>query len=393
MEIRSIKLRLMRLAKKFSRKNIIKTVGISKIRKIKNVKDATKAYFKINDELDMYLYKKTRIQKKRAYIFNYLAQGLKNGQSVRALLESINIGLKSKDPNMNRILSTVLDLMEVEGYSDMEAMYKAGLITKIEFNAINNMSKSEPYKSYEFIINRTKNEANLKWGVVMLILPIVMVLVGFIIFQPELKAFTEELLSPVNNISTKQIEVPEYFESRSLFIYLLLGVFGLVGIFAYIINHLKENNVRLLFKVFRIYEREFIINNLAVFLSLLRAGAAPIEAIKVLSEDGNEKVTKKIFKEIEENQEQGLLKINEVFSKYDIDEATVAYVRSGEDNNDLERSLTIVLEYNQEKYEKLIKVLSRVLPMIGEFAMAIALLKPLIDIINVTTIGTMGFEI
>lgn len=352
-----------------------------------------KKLLNINNSINMYLYKKLKLNKKRIFIFNYLEQGLKNGSSIKTLLDSISISLYKSDKYMYDIILDVLDSMEKNGYSDTESLYRAGLISHSELNAISGISESEPHKAYEFIINKNKNESNLKWGVGMLVAPVIIVLIGFIIFQPELKSLTEELLSPVNNISTKKIEIPAYFESRDVFVYALLGVLSLIGLFSFIINLLKKYKIKYLFKVLKIYEREFVINSISIFQSLIKSGHSPIKAINILSSDDNDTVTKTIFKDIKFNQDHGLMNINEVLSKYNIDEATIAYIRSGEDNNDLEKSLSIVLDYNQLKYEALTKILVKVLPLIGEIIMTLVLLKPLIDIINVTTIGAMNFEV
>lgn len=352
-----------------------------------------KKILEINNNINMYLYKKVKLNRRRIFLFNYLEQGLKNGSSFKGLLDSIAISLYKTDIYMYNIILDVLDSMEKMGHTDTESLYKAGLINKTELNAISGISESEPYKAYEFIINKNKNESNLKWGVGMLVAPVLIVLIGFIIFQPELKSFTKELLEPINNISTKEIEIPAYFESRDVFVYWLAFTCFIIGSFALLINLLKKYKINYLFKFFKIYEREFILNNISIFLSLIKSGYSPIKAINILADEEGEIVTRVIFKDIKYNQENGLLSINEVLSKYNIDEATVAYIRSGEDNNDLEKALSIVLDYNKLKYENLTKILVKVLPLIGEIIMTIALLKPLIDIINVTTIGTMAFEV
>jgi type II secretory pathway component PulF len=346
----------------------------------------------IKEKVDRFIYKSLFLKRNRLYIFNYIAQGLKNGSSFKELIESISIGMK-KNKYLYDTLTEILEEMETNGLSDMEAMYKVGFITEIELNSISGISKSEPYKAYEFIIKRSKSQSNLKWGVGMLFTPVILVLIGYIIFQPELKALTEELLAPINNLSTKAIEIPQYFNDRSTFIGYLGLVIGIMLILWGWIEYLKRYNQALLFKIFKIYEREFVINNFAVFLSLLKSGTSPIRAIEILSDNKNDILTKKIFENIKKEQEIGRKNLNEVFDDYGMDKATIAYIRSGEDNNALTKSIETALLYNEEKYDKLTKVLTKILPLTGEIIMTIAILIPLIDIINVTTIGTMKFEI
>lgn len=156
----------------------------------------------IKEKIDKFIYKNIFLKRNRLYIFNYIAQGLKNGSSFKELIESISVGMK-KNKYLYNTLIEIIEEMEINGLSDMEAMYKVGFITEIELNSISGISKSEPYKAYEFIIKRSKSQSNLKWGVGMLFTPVILVLIGYIIFQPELKELTEELLAPINNLSTK----------------------------------------------------------------------------------------------------------------------------------------------------------------------------------------------
>lgn len=356
-------------------------------------KNNLKKIIDFKNKMDYLIYKKMLLRKNRIYIFNYIAQGLKNGSSFKELVISISYGLKEKNVYLYNSLSLILREMEDNGLSDMEAMYKIGFIDEIELRSISGISKSEPYKAYEFIINRATNQNNLKWGVGMLCFPVIIVLIGYIIFQPELKALTEELLAPINSLSTKKIAIPGYFNDRSTFVGYLFLVIFLIASFGGFITYLKKHNQKWLFKLFRIYEREFVINNFAVFLSLIKSGTSPIKAIEILADNKTDILSKTIFGEIAENQHQGLKSINQVFADYDMDQATVAYIRSGEDNNALLKSLETTLSYNEEKYEKLTKILVKILPLIGEIIMTIAILIPLIDIINVTTVGTLRFEI
>ena len=350
-----------------------------------------KSVNKFSEKIDRFIYKHFFLRKKRAFVFNYVSQGLRNGSAFKELILSLTNQMNDKF--LYASLMKTLDEIEKNGLSEIEAMYKIGFIDESEKIAIENISKDEPYKAYDFLLNKHANQDNLKWGIGMLFVPVMIVLIGYIIFQPELKALTEELLAPVNNLSTKAIEVPNYFNDRSVFTYYLLGVIGVViSLFAFI-RYLKANNPKILFTIFRIYEREFVVNNFSIMLSLLKSGAAPIKAIEILADNKNDVICKKIFNEILVHQKLGDKTIASVLSEYNMDIATLAYIRSGEDNNALVKLLETALSYNEMKYNKLTASLTKYLSLAGEIILAIAVLIPIIDIINVTTVGTLSFQI
>lgn len=345
-------------------------------------------------DLKYYLYKKTKFWSERFHLFTYISQGLRNGGTTKELLQSILIEYqKEKKVYMSKMIENTLYQMEEMGSTDAEAMQKAGLITIMELRSVEHISKSEPYKAMNFLNNRMKNENNIKWAVGMLFFPTILVLLGYIIFQPELKDLTLQLLEPVNSVSKKAIEIPSYFNDRGAFLFYFGLVLAAMFSFFGFVNYLEKNNIPLLFKLFKIKEREFIINNFEIFLSLLKSGQSPMRAIELLSDSNNTFIAKKIFGEMRLGLQEGDLYMHEILSAYKVDSATVSYLRSGEENNFLIESIQSIVDYNNERYEKLVKILTKTLPLIGEIIMTIAILLPLIDIINTTTIGTMNFEV
>lgn len=369
-----------------------------KIRKLKRNVFSKNIFSELKEikisKINLYIYKTFLFKRERFHLFSYIAQGLRNGGTTKELLQSINYEYKkSKRMYLYTLIEQTLDNMEQYGMSDAEAMRAAGLISYMELQSIETISKSEPYKAMQFINEKTKNQNNLKWAIGMLFFPPLLVILGYLIFQPELQTMTMSLLEPVNSISSKKIEIPGYFNDRTFFGTLMIGMLFIMGSIFYIIEYLKKNNIKWLFQTFRIMEREFIINNFEVLLSLLKSGQSPMKAIELLSSNNTDIVSKKIFLEIKDAILEGDKNIYEVLSEYGVDSATVSYIRSGEMNNYLIESVSMALDYNRERYEKLVKILSKTLPLIGEILMTIILLKPLLDIITVTTVGTLSFEV
>jgi hypothetical protein len=342
-----------------------------------------------------FFYNLLRFNKDRYSLFSYLAQGVKNGGVTNELLEAILIEYKkSKNTFISKYIEKTLFYMQEEGNTDAEAFFNSGLINFREFKSIETISVDEPERAFVFINERVKSQNNLKWAVGMLFFPVLLVSFGYLIFQPELKDMAEQMLSPVNNISSKKIEIPIYLQDRTMFFTLFIGLLTMMFSFFGFIYYLQKRNIKLLFKLFKIKEQEFILNNFELLLSLLKSGQSAMKSIEILTNnENNDIVSKQIFEEMREGLKTGEVQIFEILSKYSIDPATISYIRSGEMNNYLIESLNMVIDYNKEKYDILTKRLTKILPLVGQIAMTIFILKPLLDIIIVTTTGTLDFEV
>lgn len=359
-------------------------------------KNANKPGTKQYDEIYSFkkqIYMKTKFKKDRYHLFSYISHGLRNGATIVELLDSIEQDFRK---NGQIILADLIEKtvyrMEEYGEEDATAMFNVGMINEIELKSIQAISQAEPYRAMEFINSQKKNENNFKWALGMLFFPGLLVTFGYIIFQPELKELTHTLLEPINQLSKKEIEIPAYFESRWLFIKVFMGmIITMFSLFS-IVEYLKVNNPKLLFKIFRIQEAEFVVNNFQILLSLLKAGHSKMRAVEIIAESGDI-VTRKIFTEIKNEIKDGENNIYDIISKYGINSGTVSYMRSGERNNTLIESVESIVLYNTERYEKIVKFSTKVFPLVGEIIMTMILLKPIIDIITVTTVGTLSFEV
>lgn len=370
-----------------------KNVKITAVLYYKNVnKPGTKQYDEIYS-FKKQIYMKTKFKKDRYHLFSYISHGLRNGATIVELLDSIERDFRAGG---QIILADLIDKtiyrMEEHGEEDAIAMFNVGMINEIELKSVQAISQAEPYRAMEFINSQKKNENNFKWALGMLFFPGLLVTLGYIIFQPELKELTHSLLEPINQISKKDIEIPAYFESRWLFIKVFMGMIATMFSLFSIVEYLKVNNPRLLFKIFRIQEAEFVVNNFQILLSLLKAGHSKMRAVEIIAESGDI-VTKKIFTEIKNEIRDGEKDIYDIISKYGINSGTVSYMRSGERNNTLIESVESIVLYNTERYEKIVKFSTKVFPLVGEIIMTLILLKPIIDIITVTTVGTLSFEV
>jgi len=346
-----------------------------------------------NSKIYELYYKTFKFNLEKKHLLIYLTQGVKHGSSVAELLESIlHEYEKTKMFKMHDMITKTIYYMEEEGLETGDAFFNSGLFTdseKITFNAI---AKSSIDQAFEQINKQNKYRNDLKYAISMLVLPVLFVLLGYIIFMPEIKSFAESLLEPVNSVSTTKIPLPAYFSDRTIFVVAFFSIILISFAFYYFVEWGKKNNPRLVFKSLKLLEREFVLNNFNVILQLMNSGLSLSRAVETINKDPKCVLTKRIFGEAEIEMNNGN-SFSSVIEKYLTDYATIAFLKSGEDTNQIESSLSMIISHNEVIHQKTISRLVVWLPMAGEIVMTIVLLLPLLDILNTTTIGAMNFTV
>jgi len=162
----------------------------------------------------------------------------------------------------------------------------------------------------------------------------------------------------------------------------------------YSINMVKRFKPTKFFKFFRLAEKEFIVNTFSALINLRKSGKSYIQSYKILSETTKDILTRTFYLKIYEASKEGNnASLYLIGKEYNMNKFNLSYLKIGTVNNDLDTTIETIYDYNLEIYQKQIKRLVKFLPLIGEIIMTIILLKPLIDIIMVTTVGAMDFTL
>lgn len=338
-------------------------------------------------------YEKTKFNAEKKHLFIYLAQGTRKGGSVVALLESIypeykKLGLKMMEEKVEKALV----FMEEGGLNTAEAFFQSGLFSSTDKTAFEAIAKTSMDDAFEHLISTNKSKNEFKYAIMMLFTPVLFVLMGYIIFMPEIRGFAESLLEPVNAVSSTKIELPYYFKDRTIFV---IGFFTILSIAIganYIVERLKITNPALLFKYIKLIEREFIVNNFTLIMQLMNSGLSLENAVEVIRKETKDPLAIRILGDAQKDAMLGY-SFSHTIEKYISDYATISFLKSGEKTNQIEASLDMILDHNKLLYEKTIARLVVWLPLTGEIMMTIILLIPLIEIINTTTIKAMNFTV
>jgi hypothetical protein len=406
------------------------------IKKIRSFFDNTyektiEKYNAIDEFLEIFIYTKTKFNYDRNNIFLFIAAGLKRNTSLRDLLDTLiemyedeenekaenhnNFILKIKEKssilhtvyckitgygskNYKRSIPKSLELLRVlkmdhfEGITFDVSLRNNNWINEYEFNVLR-FSKTE-YDGLEYIIEQQKNINNIGYAIMMLFLPAMFVSTAYFIFQPDMAAFTNQLLEPINNLSKKPIEIPAYMKDRTMFGLIAFSIYATFFGIVYMLIRLKNENPKMYFKVFPLVEKEFILNTVTPLYNFLIKGISFGEAVPLIySDKKGSMLTKRIYSDMDDMLKRGDKRVYKVFQKYGIDKRTVAFLKIGAENDALVSSLKNIIDYNQTSYDKTVKRLVFTLPLIGQIIMVFILLIPLIDIILLTTVGVMSFTI
>lgn len=329
--------------------------------------------------------------KDRKFIFIFLSKGLKNGTPIKILLKELVVFTKEdKQYQLSKILEKILNDIEEKGIDFSSSLRDNGIITSAEYDILR--YSTEYYTGLEFLIESNTHGKNLKYAILLLFLPSIVVSTLYFVFQPQLLDFVYQLLIPVNSVSSTEIPIPAYLKDRKIFGIIMFLTYFFCGFVFYLQWILKRKNPKLFFNLFPLVEKEFIINTMTPLLNLINIGMSPGKAISTLM-NNNDPLVLRIYGEMNELMKLGNKEIHKIFRKYKMDKATTTYMKIGENTSSFPEALKSIIEYNKEQYNKTIKRLLFILPLSGELIMVGILLFPLINIIMLTTVGVMQFNI
>jgi len=348
---------------------------------------------KINKIFD-YITKITIIRQNKQLILSYLANGLKRGNNLLTLInkykETLNDNKEEKV--IKNILNKINDIIDSQGTNTPDILYKVGLLTEKEYIIVSNYN--ELHLGLEVVLKMNKQKNNFNMAILLFLFPPFLVTIGLFIFQPELKSFAYSVLQPINEQSTTMIRIPSYLETRTAFGLSILGFILFYSFIIYSIEFIKKYYPEKYFLFFKLSEKEFIVNTFSALLNLRKSGKSYTQSYKILKDTTKDTIVKKYYSEVYELTKQGKIQaIYEISKKFNMSNFNLSYFKIGVLNNDLDNTIDTILEYNEEKYNKQVARLVKFLPLIGEIIMTLIIVKPLIDIIMVTTVGAMNFTL
>jgi hypothetical protein len=346
----------------------------------------------------MLSYYNTFVRKKEnEFIFLYLSKGLRNGIGFSSLLQVL-ISQYEQTLNDNRwnkytlddLNSLHLDITE-NGISVVDALFENNFLSASDREILKYSEKI--YIGLEYLLTNNKTYNDMTWAILIFFLPALAVSTGYLIFQPEMKEFIYEMIKPIQNYSSTKFEVPPMFQDRSQFLilnFILYGTFISSFILIYLLKRFKPS---FYFKYVPLAQSEFIVNNFSSIKNMLKTGTSLGKVFKTLKNNSSDKNSIDIFSELDEKLSKGDTSIYTTFEKYGFDRANISYLKIGAITGSLSKTLDVLVDYNEEKRVNTSKLMLKILPLSGEILMAIILLKPLIDIIVLTTTGVLNFTL
>lgn len=337
------------------------------------------------------IYILVQFKKDRNNFFLYMSIGLKGGTNISQLLETYIRENKNEDMYFVPYLEKMQKELKEEGSKFSEVLRDVGMIDGDEFILFENINSA--HQVLDYLVEKRKDQDSIRYALGMFFVPTILATIGFLVFQPEVKAWVEEMLLPINQYSTKLIEVPPMFQDRSTFFLMFLASTGAMLGVIFGLKLLRDKNPRAYFNLFKLGQSEFLVNSLSTVIRLKDAGVTYGVAFRMLSENSVDKTQKMFFKTLNDNFEQGQVSVHQVLRAYGFSKDVISLIKIGELNSNLDATIELAYEHSKKNYEKKIKKMSMYMPLLGELFMTLTIIIPLIEIIAVTTIGTMGFQV
>jgi hypothetical protein len=362
---------------------------LEKLKKINN-----KLTYLLNEYL-LSVHDKTILKQNKNLILSYFSNGLRRGHNLLTLLLKYKETLDPKQRDETYIISIldkIKNIIDEKGTNTPSILHEVGLLTEKEYLIISNYN--ELYIGLDLVLKMNKQKNNFNLAILLLFFPPFIVLVGLFLFQPELRDFAYETIEPINAQSKTRITIPPYLEDRWFF-----GIFIIIYLSVYLsimqgIEYIKQKYPHLYFKLFRLAEKEFIVNTFSSIMNLRKSGKSFSQSYLMLSTTTKDTFIKKYYTDVYNETVGGNIHgIYKISKEFNMENFNLSYFKVGVLNNDLDNTIETILEYNTEKYDKQVALLVKILPLVGEVIMTIILLKPLIDIIMVTTVDVMNFTL
>lgn len=325
------------------------------------------------------------------FFLSYLKSGDLGGISSKDLLEI----KKDEYLHLKRyIMADMVDklLGEVRrGVGLAEALQAIEVITESEYLTL---TKSRSLSAGIDRITEKKKEAGGANGLLLLFfVPPIGITHLLLWTHGQVKDVLLKMTEPLREMTTKSVEIPGYLlDPTTYYIYgglLHIILFG--SIITFIV--LKKINVPMYLKFLPYRRYEYTIDILHTIKSLKEAGISLSDSVKISIMGENDKIKLDIYKDIELSLKTGKGQLADILAKYHLDFTSIGFIRTGEKTKRFDQLLSIAEGEIKDRYERILKKLHPIAKFGGQVAMLGIAFKPMVDIMILTSIGQMDFEV
>ena len=323
-------------------------------------------------------------------ILNYL----KNLEQVGNLYKGIS--LKEEEYTKRKMKGPLSVITKIKkemnnGQNIINAMHDSSLI--------NDQEKEVFLKARDFpsaidqILDTREKKSKSIIGFLLILMPIGGILLLLLFSQESVLKILTDMSKPMIDAGATPAPIPAYMKTNTIYLLGNIVFFSIVSIFFVFLKWAKYNSPKIYFKTIPIFEEEYSLNLTKIILSMIKSGMSFSEAIKTLQKYEKDPIFKKIFTEITEDLAQGKMNISEILENNGINYSTTSLIKMGEDSGKMIEALTSAHQEIKERYERDISIFLKSALWIGQIGMILIALKPMIDIMLLTSIGQLNFKL
>jgi len=340
------------------------------------------------------LFNRSIDQEERELLLKFFAKGIERGISLNLLIK-----VKSEEYTLSgkieylKLMNNLLKKVNDDGENITKSMYELNIINDYEFSILDSSPRMDD--ALEYILGSNSNNRQMNKIILSLFLPPLLGSLILIIGQPYLYELGHSIVDPINNLAKESnIQIPVYLNDKITFIKMFI-IFLLTTIgFLSFMKIIKRYYIKQYFQLFPFTEKETTLEIMTNIYNLHKTGFSIGQSIDMLSKQNTKSFNNKIFSEMNDVLKTGNMNLHLILNKYGFDPFTVGLFKIAETTSDFKEMLEDIITYNNERYNIMLKRLKTFVPLIGQLLMTAVILKPILDLIMLSTVGIMnGFKI
>jgi hypothetical protein len=277
------------------------------------------------------------------------------------------------------------------GKDIVEAMFRANLINSRERQVF---EKSRTFsEATEQILDLQSKKSKSIMGFMLLLIPIGAILVLLLTTREMVNKVLTDMMKPIVAAGATPPPLPVYMESPLMYGLGNIAFFGGLLVVFLFMRYNKKHSPKVYFKTIPIFEEEYSFNIIHSLKSMLKSGTSLSDSAKILLDGEDDNIKKKIYGEIVESTKKGVVSLADIFENNGINYSTVSLIKMGEDSGRMEEALNSAYNEIETRYNRDIKIFNTACMWGGQLGMIFISMKPMIDIMLLTSVGQLNFQL
>jgi len=325
------------------------------------------------------------------FFLSYLKSGDLGGISSKELLDiKYDEYIYLKRYVMADLMQSIL--LEVKrGLNLPEALKNSKIISESEYLTL---IKSNSLSSGIDRITEQKESSGGAMNLILLFFVPPTIIVHLLLWSHDaVKNVLLNMTEPLREMTSKSVEIPHYLLDPTTY-YVYGGIYHIIFIsFIITILILRKINIKLYFKILPFRRFEYTIDIIHSIKSLKEAGISLADAVKISIMGETNSIKLAIYSDIQDSLRSGKSNLADILWNYNLDFTAIGFIRTGEKTKRFEELLVIADNEIKERYQSILEKFKPFAKIGGQVFMLGIAFKPMVDIMILTSIGQMDFEV